>query len=718
MPKSINKIFAAIIISLLFVGISALYLVYEDVKNESISKYGEILNIYTNKSADALESFIAEYKSDLEFCASLKDVIDFNSKGKTILDKFYSSRKNYIAAITRIDKDGKIEYTAPYNSEAIGVDVSNQDHNRKVKETKKVIVSDIFKAVQGFKTIAMAYPIMESNGNYKGTLTTLIPFRHISEKFISDINLDKSAIVNLMSSSGLIIFSDNLNQIGKEINTSKNSDLLEKIKQLQKQKRNNKGVFKTEDGDQVFAYSTIQLIDTYWIVALSVPTEIALENMQNFQSKYNLIIISFAISLLLSFIIFVRIRKRYAQENYERQLFFNLVAERTGQIVYDYNYTKGSIGWFGAITELTGFTKEEFSKFSLNDWKNLIKIEDQKLIKHFDEAEEINKTLNIQYRIKKASGEFIYVEDRNVIVEDTKNQTLRIIGTIKDINDQKNAEYTLLKNKEALEELVKQRTLELETLNAELARDIEERKVREFELQIAKDKAVAADKIKSDFLAQISHEIRTPISTMLNFTQLLFDEFKENENETFQIAYNSINSAGKRMIRTIDLILNVSEVQSNSYDYNMEKFNVYNDSIIPLVNEFKAAAKNKNLSLEVFNNTDNTPIVNKDLYSVTQIFANLIDNAIKYTKKGSVKIFIENNENLIVKVTDTGIGISEKYLPSLFEPFTQEETGYTRKFDGTGLGMALVNKYCELNNLKIAVESVKNEGTTFTVSFA
>tara|TARA_B100001989_G_C24387157_1_gene387348 strand:+ start:448 stop:699 length:252 start_codon:yes stop_codon:yes gene_type:complete len=82
-----------------------------------------------------------------------------------------------------------------------------------------------------------------------------------------------------------------------------------------------------------------------------------------------------------------------------------------------------------------------------------------------------------------------------------------------------------------------------------------------------------------------------------------------------------------------------------------------------------------------------------------------------------VKIIIKKHEKLEIKVSDSGIGISDDYLPSLFEPFTQEETGYTRKFDGTGLGMALVHKYCELNNLSIKVDSKKNMGTTFTVIF-
>lgn len=716
MPKSLNKVFISIIIFFLLIGMISLYLVYENVKHETISNYGEILNLYTNKSAETLESFIHEYKSDLEFCASLQDVIYLNNSGKLILDNFYISRKEFISGITRIDKNGIIQYTSPFNSEVIGVDVSFQEHNLKIMETHKPVISDIFRAVQGYNTIALAYPIFDNKSQYFGTLSSLIPFRHISEKFISNLNLDNIASVNMISSSGSVIYNEDIKEIGKPIEQNQLSDLLKEIVTQQKHNSKGNGVFQTKLGNYVYAYSTIQFIDTFWIVTLSAPTEFALESMKNFQTNYILIVFSFGLAIFLSTVIFFRIRKKIELENYEKQKFFNLVSERTGQIIYDYNFSSGKISWFGAIDELTGFSKDEFSKFTIKDWKSIIHIDDAKLIKHFDELEIGKNYQNVQYRIRKSSGEFIYVEDRNVILEDSKKQSLKIIGTIKDINDQKEIESKLIEHKVELEKIVRERTEELQNLNKELEKDIEGRKKREHELQQAKDKAVSADKIKSDFLAQISHEIRTPISAILNFSELLFDELKNEKNETINIAYNSINIAGKRMIRTIDLILNVSEVQSNTYDFNPEKFDLYNDSLLPIVNEFKAAAKIKNLYLEIIKET-NDSVTEKDLYSVTQIFANLIDNAIKFTPKGGIKIIVGRNEKLFVSIKDTGIGISEKYLPNLFEPFTQEETGYTRKFDGTGLGMSLVSRYCELNNLKISVTSKKNEGTNFLITF-
>jgi signal transduction histidine kinase len=134
--------------------------------------------------------------------------------------------------------------------------------------------------------------------------------------------------------------------------------------------------------------------------------------------------------------------------------------------------------------------------------------------------------------------------------------------------------------------------------------------------------------------------------------------------------------------------------------------------------EFRNLADNKDLKFDLICETNLTRITG-DYFTIVQIFSNLIDNAIKYTKEGSVEIFIYNNPagELCVDVKDTGIGISEEFIPRLFTPFTQEESGYTRTYEGNGLGLALVKKYAEMNNIEIIVKSKKDVGSTFTVKF-
>ena len=236
------------------------------------------------------------------------------------------------------------------------------------------------------------------------------------------------------------------------------------------------------------------------------------------------------------------------------------------------------------------------------------------------------------------------------------------------------------------------------------------------ELIRAKDAAEKAERLKSEFLAQISHEIRSPLNVLLNYSQLIKELVGDKiDAEMFQ-GFDGMENAGNRIIRTIDLILNLSELQAGSYTVNIRKFDIYTDVVLPLFQEYKKLAQRKNLILNIVRKVEATEL-SADEYSITQIFANLIDNAIKYTQEGKIEIIVDRNFNnkLFVKVTDTGIGISENYLPTLYSPFSQEEQGYTRSYEGNGLGLALVKKYCELNNAKIFVDSAKGKGTTFTI---
>ena len=244
------------------------------------------------------------------------------------------------------------------------------------------------------------------------------------------------------------------------------------------------------------------------------------------------------------------------------------------------------------------------------------------------------------------------------------------------------------------------------------------RKYFEEELLKAKLKAEESDKLKSQFLAQMSHEIRSPINTILSFTSLLENEISHKITNELKNSFSIIKSAGERLIRTIDLILNMSEIQAGSYEYSPTKTDIYSDILLPLINEAKVSAENKNLSFKVEKNTNKTVRI-VDSYTVSQIFVNLIDNAFKYTKKGTIKLVLNNTSKgkLKISVSDTGIGIAEEYIPKLFNPFSQEEQGYTRSFEGNGLGLALVKNYCDMNNAEIQVESKKGVGTTFSIIF-
>jgi len=238
------------------------------------------------------------------------------------------------------------------------------------------------------------------------------------------------------------------------------------------------------------------------------------------------------------------------------------------------------------------------------------------------------------------------------------------------------------------------------------------------QLIAAKEEAEKSDRLKSEFLAQMSHEIRTPIHILMSYSSLIMEEIEGKMDEDLRSNFNAIEHAGKRIIRTTELILNMSEITTGTYEYSGSEFNVYDGILKTIFNEYKGKVDTDKIEYKITNDASSA-IISADKYSVYQIFTNLIDNAIKYTEKGEISVSVNStNENRVeIKISDTGIGMSDEYMPNLFMPFTQEEQGYSRTYEGNGLGLALVKKYCELNQADIKVESKKDEGTIVTVTF-
>ncbi len=286
------------------------------------------------------------------------------------------------------------------------------------------------------------------------------------------------------------------------------------------------------------------------------------------------------------------------------------------------------------------------------------------------------------------------------------------------LNEEKRTKQDILNASKELEGKIKKSAGKLSEISIKLREELEERKKIEKELIAAKEKAEQSERLKSEFLAQITHEIRSPLNVIFNHLSLIKMELEENISPDLEERFDSIENGSSRIIRTVDLVLNYSEVQKGFYKPNFKEHHIIKDILNPLINEYKALAEKKNLKLDLVNEVQN-PLLNVDQYSATQIFANLISNAIKFTNHGKITVKTSTNKkgNLCVCVQDTGIGIDEKYMKILFLPFTQEEQGYTRTYEGNGLGLALVKKYCEINNAAIKVKSEKEKGSRFSLEF-
>ncbi len=245
--------------------------------------------------------------------------------------------------------------------------------------------------------------------------------------------------------------------------------------------------------------------------------------------------------------------------------------------------------------------------------------------------------------------------------------------------------------------------------------DITKIKDLQISLKIARDKAEIANELKDNFIATISHEIRTPINGILGMTSLIKEAFSEHITEEESEYFDSLNRSSKRITRTTDLIINYSRYKSQNAEINKTQINLI-ECLQNIINNFSQVIANKQLEVSLIF-TNNLFLINSDEFCINEIFTNLIDNAIKFTNQGKVdlKVFQINNEQICVEIIDTGIGISNEYLPDLFEPYIQEENGYTRSYDGIGLGLALTKLLIDKIGASIKVKSKKGEGTTIAV---
>lgn len=248
-------------------------------------------------------------------------------------------------------------------------------------------------------------------------------------------------------------------------------------------------------------------------------------------------------------------------------------------------------------------------------------------------------------------------------------------------------------------------------------KDITDVVEREKKLREAKELIEKNAEFKANFFSQMTHEIRSPINIILNFFNLLKEELEFENNELVSTSFDAIESAGKRILHTLENILRMSELRANLYEPNYKIISLADEIMPVLVKEYGRLSEIRGLKFNYFNESRNSKIKG-DYYSVLQLFSNLLDNSVKYTKKGGITLSLKNDSRFVtVTIEDTGIGMDEEYLAQIFEAFTREKEVKEENIEGTGLGMALVQKYCQINNAVIDVESEKGKGSKFTVKF-
>ncbi|HVD59901.1 MAG TPA: response regulator [Gemmatimonadaceae bacterium] len=248
--------------------------------------------------------------------------------------------------------------------------------------------------------------------------------------------------------------------------------------------------------------------------------------------------------------------------------------------------------------------------------------------------------------------------------------------------------------------------------------DVTERRRAEEEAAKAKEASELANRTKSLFLANMSHELRTPLNAIVGYSEMLQEEAVDLKLDSFTTDLEKINQSGRQLLGLINDILDLSKIEAGKMELYLEEFDLAEliDEVAATITPMVEKNGNK-LSVE---RAENIGGMHADCVKVRQSLFNLLSNAAKFTHDGSITLdckreVMDDADWIVFRVTDTGIGLTPEKTVKLFQDFTQADASTTRKFGGTGLGLALTRRFCQMMGGDVTVKSVAGEGSVFTM---
>jgi PAS domain S-box-containing protein len=361
-----------------------------------------------------------------------------------------------------------------------------------------------------------------------------------------------------------------------------------------------------------------------------------------------------------------------------------------------------------AFTDIAEYTIEELTAEGF-DMDVMMTEASREIVQHRQECREkgIEVPNRYEFQQKTKYGKIIEVEASTVAV--TIEGKAVIIGMLRDVTERKKAEMAI----QLSEKKLQQQNEELQVLNEELAETNEHIRTINADLRVAKDKAEASDRLKTAFLNNISHELRTPLNGIIGSAILL--TVPDNTLEEKKSILDVLSLSSDRLVHTITGYMDISMLNSGEMPVFPEKVNV-RQLMGPLISKYTQASINKKIKFNVQWVSDDTQTFFTDKNLLGKIIEHLLDNAVKFTEKGTVECQITLNENLLeISVIDTGIGIDLAFQKDMFNLFVQEDNTNIRKYDGSGLGLAIVKNACDLIGATIHIQSEKLVGTSIVI---
>jgi PAS domain S-box-containing protein len=357
------------------------------------------------------------------------------------------------------------------------------------------------------------------------------------------------------------------------------------------------------------------------------------------------------------------------------EMFYRMLVQSADDGISFYDRDRNLKYANAAFYSMIGLDKEQYDKLNTGD---LIHHEDVEYEKKRTEALQANGVFEAELRLKHKDGHYVNLSTRSVTVKNENNEIIGALTISRDITSLKKVHEDLVK---------------------------------------AKVEAEASNRLKSSFLANISHEIRTPLNSVVGFANLLLASDITTEMKEEYIEH--INHNSEKLLQIIGDIIDLSRLESSQIEITYEEASV-NSIVNEIVEDAKKIIKRneKSIIINVMNMLEeNGDLIFTDRVWLKRVLNHLMDNAVKFTLEGSVRLsYARENDNLVFRIKDTGIGINKENLDHIFEEFRQEIDGHHRPFEGLGVGLTLAKEVIERMGGKIFVQSEKGVGSEFSFS--
>ncbi len=687
-----------------FVLLSAwvFYLPYKVFRQNTLDSLNGHQYLLASQAARGMEEFFGSHQKLLAHLAQHDNIIRLDDRGKEFLAEFWQGNETTVSAVTRVSPSGLILHTIPFRQGAIGQDISGQAHNRLIAETHEPVVSSVFKAVQGYDTVALAVPVFD-HGVYAGSLSILIPFAVVAEKYLANITLGENGYAWMINREGVELYCPVPGHVGRTVFET-SSQFPTVITMAERMMAGEEGQttylydrLKDERQETILkhaVYHPVSLPQNLWSIVVATPEKQALAAVKDFGRWWMAIFVLFVTGLLVysSFVFrtLVKFKEQRKREETEKQLLDT--QQLFGKFINNAHVPIAMVNIDGTIeflnekcVELYGYSLEDIP--TMETWvakaypdPSLQSVIARSWQKRLADAQENKFALPM--------------EERAIVCKD---------GSVKEVE----FAYTLIEDRLVI------------TLNDKTEQNRLEREKQELEQKKAKTRKMEALGLLA---GGVAHDLNNILSGVVSYPELLLMQLPEGS--AMRAGIELIRQSGQQAAAVVADLLTVARgVASVKKAANLNNLiREYMESP-----EYQAlAASNPEVSCNTELASDLANISCSAVH-IKKCLMNLIANGAEaIAGRGQVtvatrnqvidqaeKIALQPGEYVVLSVTDSGGGIALHDKDHIFEPF------YTKKTmgrSGSGLGLAVVWNTIQDHDGMVTVES-SDRGTTFELYF-